>query len=543
MRKPLVGLCALPLLMLGSSVFAATAIELKQNDATILKSFLSQGQKEKSKLNLLLQEIHRNTDANQTQHVRLQETFAGYPILGAEAILHMPKAGNRKIALDAVLPANTTVNGDIYQNVSEDLANTPAYVFNDAQRLKAQTEAVSAYQHNTGKRITAKNEKSQLVVFIDDQNKAHWAFRVSFDVDKLAPKALPAKPVYILDAMSFEVLEYWDNLQTADAASGGGMGGNEKMGKMIYDGKASDMPMLNITRNVSSQTCYLQNSEITVQDIRVGATMTYPCGQTDIEHNNVYWNTVDDMVNGGFGPGNDALYGGMVVKGLYKDWYGLEVLTQNNKPMVLSMMVHEDMENAYWDGTEMVFGDGGSMLYPLTSLGVTAHEVSHGFTEQHSNLAYRNQSGGMNESFSDMAAQAAEFYAYGKNSWQIGPEIMKNDEALRYMDQPSKDCHGGKPGNGCSIDNASQYKRTQDVHHTSGVYNRLFYLIATSEGWDTKKAFDVMVQANSNYWTSRATFDKAACGVMQATKDMKYNLNDVTKALSAVGVKSNPKKC
>ena len=54
-----------------------------------------------------------------------------------------------------------------------------------------------------------------------------------------------------------------------------------------------------------------------------------------------------------------------------------------------------------------------------------------------------HQSGGMNEAFSDMAAQAAEVYAYGvgKNSWQIGPEIFKEkNKALRYMDMPSKDC-------------------------------------------------------------------------------------------------------
>ena len=99
-------------------------------------------------------------------------------------------------------------------------------------------------------------------------------------------------------------------------------------------------------------------------------------------------------------------------------------------------------ENAFWDGKQMTFGDGDTMMYPLVSLGVGAHEISHGFTEQHSNLEYYGQSGGINEAFSDMAAQAAEYYSAKKNSWQIGPEIMKEDsgyEALRYMDKPSRD--------------------------------------------------------------------------------------------------------
>ncbi|WP_171523426.1 M4 family metallopeptidase, partial [Acinetobacter baumannii] len=65
--------------------------------------------------------------------------------------------------------------------------------------------------------------------------------------------------------------------------------------------------------------------------------------------------------------------------------------------------------------------------------------------------------------------------------------------ALRYMDQPSRD--------GRSIDNASQYYNGIDVHHSSGVYNRAFYLLANSPGWDTRKAFEVFVDANRYYWT------------------------------------------
>ncbi|WP_336118282.1 M4 family metallopeptidase, partial [Klebsiella pneumoniae] len=73
------------------------------------------------------------------------------------------------------------------------------------------------------------------------------------------------------------------------------------------------------------------------------------------------------------------------------------------------------------------------------------------------------QSGGMNEAFSDMAGEAAEFYMRGKNDFLIGYDIKKGSGALRYMDQPSRD--------GRSIDNASQYYNGIDVHHSSGVYN------------------------------------------------------------------------
>src|SRR5690606_23439834 len=130
-------------------------------------------------------------------------------------------------------------------------------------------------------------------------------------------------------------------------------------------------------------------------------------------------------VNDGYSPMNDAMFAGLVIKRMYREWYNLPALVENGKPMMLTMVVHNPIDNAYWDGQKMTFGDGVYTFYPLTSLGVRAHEVSHGFTEKNSNLAYYGQSGGMNDSFSDKAAQAAEYYAYGKNSWEIGPEIFK----------------------------------------------------------------------------------------------------------------------
>ena len=186
----------------------------------------------------------------------------------------------------------------------------------------------------------------------------------------------------------------------------------------------------------------------------------------------------------------------------------------------------------------MTFGDGIEVFYPLTSLGVAAHEVSHGFTEQHSNLAYYTQSGGLNESFSDMAAQAAEFYSTKKNSWEIGPEIFKEDnQALRYMDEPTKDCPKGRsPGQHCSINHMSQYNESLDVHYSSGIFNKVFYLLGTAKGWDTKKAFDVMVKANMAYWTPTIDFYNAANCVLKAAKDLNYSQAVVKKAFSDVGI-------
>ncbi|ATD10108.1 vibriolysin [Pseudoalteromonas piscicida] len=197
------------------------------------------------------------------------------------------------------------------------------------------------------------------------------------------------------------------------------------------------------------------------------------------------------------------------------------------------MRVHysSNYENAFWDGSAMTFGDGANTFYPLVSLDVSAHEVSHGFTEQNSGLVYRYKSGGLNEAFSDMAGEAAEFFMKGSNDWLVGQDIFKGSGALRYMNDLTQD--------GRSIDHQSNYTSSMDVHHTSGVFNKAFYNLATTAGWDTKKAFIVMAKANQMYWTANTDWDLAGNGVMDAACDLGYEPGDVQAALAAVGVNSN----
>src|SRR5678815_6068662 len=92
---------------------------------------------------------------------------------------------------------------------------------------------------------------------------------------------------------------------------------------------------------------------------------------------------------------------------MYPAYTGYNAL---NFQLVMRVHYSSAYENALWDGATMSFGDGASTFYPLTSVDVAGHEVSHGFTEQHSNLTYSGQSGGMNEAFSDMGGEATEYY-------------------------------------------------------------------------------------------------------------------------------------
>ncbi len=523
MEKKFFKMAVLPALLFSSVTLAATPIDLSRESA----AFLTQGLMANG---MTIKEISRATDFNQTLHVRFKQTYQGYPVWGGEGIKHISHQAAIKM------------NGMLYKDIQEDLA--PVVTLTALHADKAMQFAIKTYQQKMGNESKLSDQQTQLLVYIDKANKAHWAYHVSFKAVPAKVGAMPQKPVMIVDAQTLNIYQQWDDIKTLDQVDGGGFGGNTKMGKLVYDGVVGNLSKLSVGRDANTKLCYLENKDVTVYDKTSNNVISYACSETNAEYGNVYWSADHDAVNGAFSPSNDALYAGAVIKNLYQDWYNLPVLTMNGQPMMLKMVVHEvGLENAYWDGSQMTFGDGGSMLYPLTSLGVGAHEISHGFTEQHSNLAYYGQSGGMNESFSDMAAQAAEFYAYGKSSWLIGAEIMKQaDETLRYMDQPSKDCKGWPAGWGCSIDSADQYGwGFIDVHHSSGVYNHFFYLLANTKHWDTHKAFDVMVHANANYWTSTSTFETAACGVISSTKDYGYDLAAVEDAFKKVKIDTS--KC
>jgi pseudolysin/vibriolysin len=250
------------------------------------------------------------------------------------------------------------------------------------------------------------------------------------------------------------------------------------------------------------------------------------------------WTSIGDTINGAYSPINDAHHFGGVVYDMYDSWFGTPPLMNGDgSPMQLSMWVHygTNYENAFWDGAEMVFGDGDQYFYPFVVLDITGHEISHGFTEQHSGLEYDGQSGGMNEAFSDMAGEAAKYFDRGSNDFMPGAEMIKPDTvpllglaALRDMCTPSND--------GASIDDASEYYDGLDVHYASGVYNRAFCTLAKTHGWNTRMAFEVFHDANAVYWSPDETFDSGACGVEQAATDRLYPVADVVAAFDAVGV-------
>ncbi|KAF7763351.1 vibriolysin [Pseudoalteromonas undina] len=424
---------------------------------------------------------------------RYQQTYQGIPVIGDTVSLTFNNGMLKK------------AHGAAVYNIDEDLADVSAKLTKKDAILKGSKTGIAAKSVGLKKH----NEQSRLAIWVDDQNKAHLVYEVSY----VTYGKSPSRPYQIIDANTGEVLLSYDNLQHANAT---GPGGNLKTGKYIY---GTDFDSLDVSQ--SGNTCTMNNANVRTINLNGGTSGSSAHSFTCPE------NTVKE-INGAYSPLNDAHFFGNVIFNMYNDWVGTAPLS-----FQLQMRVHysSNYENAFWDGSAMTFGDGQNTFYPLVSLDVSAHEVSHGFTEQNSGLIYNGKPGGLNEAFSDMAGEAAEFYMKGSNDWLVGKDIFKGNGALRYMNNPTQD--------GRSIDNQSNYYSGMDVHYSSGVYNKAFYNLATTPGWDTQKAFIVMARANQLYWSAGVGWDLAGNGVMDAACDLNYDPNDVKAALAAVGVNSN----
>jgi vibriolysin len=488
-------------LVLPSLVFGAERVYLYNTENTVRNSLIQNpnlpaalGLGANSNLEVI--KVYGGPNGNVI--TRYQQTYKGVPIWGEHVIVTTDAKGT-VVAL----------HGHAIKGLGDDLVSTtPAFA---ADVALEEMQALSAKGMPKGV-VLYENETSELVVYaVERQPKL--AYAVSFFTDIDGKGGHPSRPHYIVDAQTGEILFKYEGLTTAD---GTGPGGNAKTGQYQY---GTDFPPFEVSQ--SGSNCTMNNTNVKSVNLNHGTS-----GSTAYSY--ACYNNTFKAINGAYSPINDAHYFGGVIYDMYSDWYGTAPLT-----FQLTMRVHysSNYENAFWNGSAMTFGDGASTFYPLVSLDVSAHEVSHGFTEQNSNLIYSGQSGGINEAFSDMAGEAAEFYN-GGNDWLVGAQIFKGSGALRYMYDP--------PLDGISIGSANDYYSGLNVHYSSGVYNKAFYTLATTSGWDTRKAFDVFVRANQVYWTSSTSFTSGRDGCMSAASDLGYNTTDVSNAFAAVDVGGTP---
>lgn len=212
---------------------------------------------------------------------------------------------------------------------------------------------------------------------------------------------------------------------------------------------------------------------------------------------------------------------------LYHQVYGRDSFDDAGAPLVGTVNFGRDYDNAFWDGTQMVFGDGDGELFRsfTASVDIMAHELTHAVTEHESGLEYQGQSGALNESLSDVfgslvkqraaePAQTAE-----EADWLIGEGIFGrriNGVALRSMKAPGTAYDDPMLGRDPQPAHMDDYVRTRDdsggVHINSGIPNHAFYLFAIAVGGHAWKVAGAVwyAAATDRGLPSNATFKKFA---------------------------------
>jgi Zn-dependent metalloprotease len=148
-------------------------------------------------------------------------------------------------------------------------------------------------------------------------------------------------------------------------------------------------------------------------------------------------------------------------------------------------------DNAFWDGTQMVFGNGDDVIFRdfTNDVDVCAHELSHGVTQYTAGLVYTDQAGALNEAFSDIFGSCVDQYVHkldaGEHNWLIGEGVMSDQlygEAIRSMSHPGTAYDNPVLGKDPQAGHMSGYVPGGDPHINSGIVNRAFYLTAIELG-------------------------------------------------------------
>ncbi|MET4094811.1 M4 family metallopeptidase [Arthrobacter sp. UYCu712] len=200
-------------------------------------------------------------------------------------------------------------------------------------------------------------------------------------------------------------------------------------------------------------------------------------------------------------PAADEAYDGLGhTHRLYAEAFGRNSIDGNGMPLDATVHFGRLYDNAFWDGRQMVFGDGDGQVFErfTKSLSVIGHELAHGVTQYSAGLAYRNQAGALNESMSDVFGALVEQHVRKQStaeaSWLIGEGLFTDQvqgSALRSMKAPGTAYDDDVLGKDPQPDSMDGYIRTSadngGVHLNSGIPNRAFCLVATALGgnaWD-----------------------------------------------------------
>lgn len=244
----------------------------------------------------------------------------------------------------------------------------------------------------------------------------------------------------------------------------------------------------------------------------------------------------------------DAHYGAASTWNFYKNNFNRNSIDNKGYQLISWVNDVNTSDNAYWDGSEMDYGNLTSNGNGVVGIDVIGHELTHGVTQYTSALTYSKEPGAINESMSDIMGKSVQFYAKpSDSSW-----VLSNDMGweIRNFSNPNAD---GQPDTYKGTYWVSTSSDNYGVHTNSGIGNFMFYLLVkggsgtndigkkyTVSGIGLAKADQIIYRTNTTYLTSMSQYSDWRVACIQAATDLygaaSNEVKQVQNAWYAVGI-------
>ncbi len=446
-------------------------------------------------------------------HVRMDQVHNGVQVFGGQVITQLDATSTKHVFGHGFIDARDV---DTKPNLSA------------AQAIKA-AKAALGY---TG--MFAKQPEATLIILpnhIKDETSAlNSGATLCYQVELLIEDGTPAtaRHMYFVNAKDGTIVWHYDAMEHV-----AGTGNSQYSGQVGIETSGS-------YGNYSMQD-YSRGGMYTT-DVR--NSLTTGTGTIFTDYDNVWGNFANsDRATAGV----DAHFGAEKTWDYYLNTYGRRGINGNGYQLLSRTHYAATNDpngqnyNAFWDGSRVTYGEGDGVR-PFDSLDIAAHEITHGLTQFTAGLNYTGQSGGANESFSDIFGTAVEFYTNARPpDYLVGEDVG----TIRSMSNPRS-----LPP---SIDSLNQYYPGIDVHYSSGIQNVVYYLMSEGgnhpssgvyvSGIGHNAAEAIFYRTLTTKIPSSANFYDIREGCMSAAEDLygaySPQWNATSTAWAAAGV-SNP---
>ena len=468
-------------------------------------------------------------------HTRYRQYEKGYPVEGSMVISH-ERNGVIKM-----------MNGDYYQNFSS--TASPALDEKSALSMAMQTVGAQKYRWENKEleaQMRAMNNdptfsyypKGELV-FVHRKGASFDVenMRLAYKFDIFAEKPLFRADVFV-DASTGEVLESKNKICSANVVG---------TGVTLYSGT---VPMTSDNFSASQYRLRETGRGNGINTYNLANGTTY--ATTDFTNNSSTWNlAAPDQAAA------DAHWGAEMTYDYYKIIHNRNSIDGSGYTLNSYMHYSTNYANAFWDGTEMTYGDGNVSqgFLMMTALDVCGHEISHGLTSFTSMLngGGTDEASALNEGNSDIFGTNIEWVARPtQHDWLMGADItcntsgVQNHIGIRNMASPKSlnqpNCYLGV-----------NWDPAGECHNNDGPYNYWYYLLCLGgsgtndigntwavNGITMAEARLIAFRQNTVYFTPTTTYANARSFSIQAATDLYGNCShevaSTTNAWYAIGV-------